>query len=62
MIATAPTAYVAPIKHNDIKYIIASAKYHQFPVNQVIEKKPIKLSTKFEINQDYTVKTMEDLA
>jgi len=60
MIATT-IAYAAPIKHNDINYIVASAKFHNFPVNQVVKKEPVKLSTRFELNKDYTVKTLIDL-
>lgn len=48
------------LKHNDIQYISATAKYHQFPAGKKVEQKP-KLKTKFELNPDYTVKTMEDL-
>jgi hypothetical protein len=48
------------VKHNDIQYISASAKYHQFPASKKVEQKP-KLRTNFELNPDYTVKTLEDL-
>jgi hypothetical protein len=48
------------VKHNDVQYVIASAKAHQFPVGKRVEQKP-KLRTRFELNPDYTVKTVEDL-
>jgi hypothetical protein len=48
------------LKHNDIQYVTVSTKWHLFPVKKKVEDKP-KLKTKFELNQDYTVKTLEDL-
>ncbi len=51
---------VIEVKHNDVQYITASAKYHQFPTKKKVEQKP-KLRTNFELNEDYTVKTLEDL-
>jgi len=48
------------VKHNDIQYVIASTKWHQFPASKKVEQKP-KLRTNFELNPDYTVKTLEDL-
>ena len=60
MITQAPSAYVAQ-KHNDVNYIVASAKYHQFPKKQQVEKEPVKLRTNFDVSWDYMVKTLEDL-
>jgi hypothetical protein len=52
--------YTNKTKHNDIQYVVAAAKYHSFPTSKKVENKP-KLRTNFELNPDYTVKTMECL-
>lgn len=48
-------------KHNDVNYIVATAKYHQFPQKQGVKKEPVYLTTRFEVSQDYTVLTVNTM-